>query len=107
VNESSGNQDERYSYRFPYRINLPLLLLFFEAKKLGITVGLLSFGNIFECFVPAACAAVVYWYAYDQAQKAGKRGLLRHRLWWWGFMPGKSVFSSRYFTDPFIRDLYS
>ncbi|EAN0748215.1 plasmid transfer protein, partial [Salmonella enterica] len=24
-----------------------------------------------------------------------------------GFFPGKSVFSSRYFTDPFIRNLYS
>ncbi|EEK7721424.1 plasmid transfer protein, partial [Salmonella enterica subsp. enterica serovar Derby] len=26
---------------------------------------------------------------------------------WYGFFPGKSVFSSRYFTDPFIRNLYS
>ncbi|ECN1668884.1 plasmid transfer protein, partial [Salmonella enterica subsp. enterica serovar Heidelberg] len=24
-----------------------------------------------------------------------------------GFLPGKAVFSSRYFNDPFIRDLYS
>ncbi|MQL25229.1 plasmid transfer protein, partial [Escherichia coli] len=26
---------------------------------------------------------------------------------WLGFLPGKAVFSSRYFNDPFIRDLYS
>ncbi len=35
------------------------------------------------------------------------RGLLKHRLWWLGFLPGKAVFSSRYFNNPFIRDLYS
>ncbi|ECJ9964640.1 plasmid transfer protein, partial [Salmonella enterica] len=42
-----------------------------------------------------------------KAAEEGIRGKLKHKLWWYGFFPGKSVFSSRYFTDPFIRNLYS
>ncbi|HGS6404741.1 TPA: plasmid transfer protein, partial [Klebsiella variicola subsp. variicola] len=35
------------------------------------------------------------------------RGRLKHKLWWNGFLPGKTVFQSRYFSDPFMRVLYS
>ncbi|RVR61253.1 plasmid transfer protein, partial [Citrobacter freundii] len=51
--------------------------------------------------------AVVFWFAYKKAAEEGVRGKLKHKLWWFGLFPGKSVFSSRYFTDPFIRNLYS
>ncbi|KAA1186415.1 plasmid transfer protein [Photorhabdus heterorhabditis] len=96
-----------HTYRFPYRINLPLLILFWDAKQLGVAFLVMAFGNIFECFTLATVVAVVYWYAYNKALELGKRGLMRHRLWWTGFLPGTFVYSSRYFTDPFIRELYS
>ncbi|EIC1586906.1 plasmid transfer protein [Escherichia coli] len=96
-----------YSYRFPYRVNMPLLILFWDAKKLGVAFLLMAFGNIFNCFTLAAVLAAIYWVAYNKAQELGVRGLLRHRAWWYGFFPGKMVFNSRYFTDPFIRKMYS
>ncbi|ENH3412087.1 plasmid transfer protein [Escherichia coli] len=97
----------KHTYRFPYRVNMPLLILFWDAKKLGVAFLLLAIGNIFECFTLATCLAVVYWIAYNKAAELGVRGVLRHKMWWMGFFPGKSVFNSRYFTDPFIRNLYS
>ncbi|EEX1006489.1 plasmid transfer protein [Escherichia coli] len=96
-----------HTYRFPFRINLPLLILFWDAKKLGVAFLMMAFGNIFECFTLATVSAAVYWVAYNKAAELGIRGLLRHRLWWFGLFPGKVVFSSRYFNDPFIRDMYS
>ncbi|AUG96861.1 plasmid transfer protein [Escherichia albertii] len=86
---------------------MPLLILFWDAKKIGLAFILVAFGNIFECFGFSVVVAVVYWIAYNKAAESGIRGLLKHRLWWLGFLPGKAVFSSRYFNDPFIRDLYS
>ncbi|MGV7963676.1 type IV conjugative transfer system protein TraL [Photorhabdus tasmaniensis] len=96
-----------HTYRFPFRVNLPLLILFWDAKQLGIAFMIVSFGNIFECFFPSVGVAVIYWIAYNKAAEQGVRGILKHKLWWFGFLPGKSVFSSRYFNDPFIRNLYS
>ncbi|MDR8241109.1 plasmid transfer protein, partial [Acinetobacter baumannii] len=49
--------DNNYTYRFPYRINLPLLILFFDAKQIGVVMGLLAFGNIFECMSIASVTA--------------------------------------------------
>ena len=96
-----------HSYRFPYRINMPLLILFWDAKQLGLSFLLCAFGNIFDCFTIATVIAAIYWVAYKKAAELGIRGYLRHKAWWLGFLPGKTVFSSRYFSDPFIRDLYS
>ncbi|HHL0036219.1 type IV conjugative transfer system protein TraL [Enterobacter hormaechei] len=103
----SDHSVTEHTYRFPYRVNLPLLILFWEAKKLGVAFLIMAFGNIFDCFTLAFILAAIYWYAYNKAQESGGRGLLRHKLWWFGFLPGKFVYSSRYFTDPFIRELYS
>lgn len=96
-----------HTYRFPYRINMPLLILFWDAKQLGITFVTIASGNIFDFFITSVVVAVVFWFAYKKAEEEGIRGKLKHKLWWYGFFPGKSVFSSRYFTDPFIRNLYS
>ncbi|WP_412175514.1 type IV conjugative transfer system protein TraL [Escherichia coli] len=104
---SKQNDVPQHTYRFPFRINMPLLILFWDAKKLGLAFILVAFGNIFECFGFSVVAAVVYWIAYNKAAESGIRGLLKHKLWRLGFLPGKAVFSSRYFNDPFIRDLYS
>ncbi|EPY5183124.1 type IV conjugative transfer system protein TraL [Klebsiella pneumoniae] len=98
---------DNYTYRFPFRINLPLLILFFDAKQIGVVMGLLSFGNIFECMSIATFAAIGYWIAYNKAKESAIRGRLKHKLWWNGFLPGKSVFQSRYFSDPFMRRFYS
>ncbi|HBC8819516.1 TPA: plasmid transfer protein [Escherichia coli] len=96
-----------HTYRFPYRINMPLLILFWDAKQLGITFVTIASGNIFDFFITSVVVAVVFWFAYKKTAEEGIRGKLKHKLWWYGFFPGKSVFSSRYFTDPFIRNLYS
>lgn len=72
---------------------MPLLILFWDAKKLGVAFLLMAFGNIFNCFTLAAVLAAIYWVAYNKAQELGVRGLLRHRAWWYGFFPGKMVFS--------------
>ncbi|MBL2132727.1 plasmid transfer protein, partial [Klebsiella pneumoniae] len=50
---------------------------------------------------------VVYWIAYNKAKESAVRGRLKHKLWWNGFLPGRTVFQSRYFSDPFMRVLYS
>ncbi|RVS45852.1 plasmid transfer protein, partial [Citrobacter freundii] len=34
-----------HTYRFPYRINMPLLILFWDAKQLGITFVTIASGN--------------------------------------------------------------
>ncbi len=64
---------------------MPLLILFWDAKKLGLAFILVAFGNIFECFGFSVVAAVVYWIAYNKAAESGIRGLLKHKLWWLGF----------------------
>ncbi|HGU0951809.1 TPA: plasmid transfer protein, partial [Escherichia coli] len=40
-----------HTYRFPYRINMPLLILFWDAKQLGITFVTIASGNIFDFFI--------------------------------------------------------
>ncbi|MEJ0813005.1 hypothetical protein WDU48_25215 [Klebsiella pneumoniae] len=62
--------ENNYTYRFPYRINLPLLILFFDAKQIGVVMGLLAFGNIFECMTIATVTAVVYWVSYNKAKES-------------------------------------
>ncbi|MDD1214986.1 type IV conjugative transfer system protein TraL [Klebsiella pneumoniae] len=99
--------ENNYTYRFPYRINLPLLILFFDAKQIGVVMGLLAFGNIFECMTIATVTAVVYWVSYNKAKESSVRGRLKHKLWWNGFLPGRTVYQSRYLSDPFMRVLYS
>ncbi|PQO01858.1 plasmid transfer protein, partial [Shigella flexneri] len=82
-----------HTYRFPYRINMPLLILFWDAKQLGITFVTIASGNIFDFFITSVVVAVVFWFAYKKAAEEGIRGKLKHKLWWYGFFPGKSVFS--------------
>ena len=96
------------SYRFPYRINLLLLLLFWEAKQIGVTFLLMCAGNILNAFFTFAFLAIAYWIAYGKAKKDGKVKL-RHKWWSKGLIPsvGGIGMSSRYFTDPFIREIYS
>lgn len=72
--------ENNYTYRFPYRINLPLLILFFDAKQIGVVMGLLAFGNIFECMTIATVTAVVYWVSYNKAKESSVRGRLKHKL---------------------------
>ncbi|MDE8529321.1 hypothetical protein PCJ27_24640, partial [Klebsiella pneumoniae] len=40
-------------------------------------------------------------------KESSVRGRLKHKLWWNGFLPGRTVYQSRYFSDPFMRVLYS
>ncbi|EAN0748419.1 plasmid transfer protein, partial [Salmonella enterica] len=53
-----------HTYRFPYRINMPLLILFWDAKQLGITFVTIASGNIFDFFITSVVVAVVFWFAY-------------------------------------------
>ncbi|MDU6919059.1 MAG: type IV conjugative transfer system protein TraL, partial [Enterococcus faecalis] len=68
--------ENNYTYRFPYRINLPLLILFFDAKQIGVVMGLLAFGNIFECMTIATVTAVVYWVSYNKAKEGANKQVI-------------------------------
>ncbi len=50
---------------------MPLLILFWDAKKIGLAFILVAFGNIFECFGFSVVVAVVYWIAYNKAAESG------------------------------------
>lgn len=58
-----------HTYRFPYRINMPLLILFWDAKQLGITFVTIASGNIFDFFITSVVVAVVFWFAYKKQLK--------------------------------------
>ncbi len=77
-----------HTYRFPYRINMPLLILFWDAKQLGITFVTIASGNIFDFFITSVVVAVVFWFAYKKAAEEGVRGKLKHKLWWFGLFRG-------------------
>ena len=62
-----------HTYRFPYRINMPLLILFWDAKQLGITFVTIASGNIFDFFITSVVVAVVFWFAYKKAAEEGIR----------------------------------
>ncbi|MGS3458855.1 type IV conjugative transfer system protein TraL [Klebsiella michiganensis] len=62
-----------HTYRFPYRINMPLLILFWDAKQLGITFVTIASGNIFDFFITSVVVAVVFWFAYKKAAEEGVR----------------------------------
>ncbi|RYA68213.1 plasmid transfer protein, partial [Enterobacter cloacae complex sp. 4DZ3-17B2] len=47
---SKQNDVPQHTSRFPFKNNKPLLILVWDAKKLGLAFILVAFGNIFECY---------------------------------------------------------
>ena len=67
---SKQNDVPQHTYRFPFRINMPLLILFWDAKNRAC----IHSGCIWEylrMLRVSVVAAVVYWIAYNKAAESG------------------------------------
>lgn len=89
------------SYRIPYRVNKPLLVLFFTLDQFIPIAIALALGYTFKAVFEASIFAILYFKITSYFGENHPRGYVEHVLWYWGVMPLKLGFTV---PDPLKRE---
>ncbi|BDQ68375.1 type IV conjugative transfer system protein TraL [Shewanella xiamenensis] len=94
-------QLEMSTYRIPFRVNKPLLVLFFTLDQFIPIAIALALGYTFRAVFEASIFAIMYFKITSYFSENHPRGYVEHVLWYWGVMPLKLGFTV---PDPLKRE---
>lgn len=89
------------SYKIPYRVNKPLIVLFFTLDQFIPIAVAIALGYTFKAVFESMMFAIMYFKITSYFNENHPRGFVEHFLWYWGLMPLKLGVTT---PDPLKRE---
>lgn len=89
------------NYRIPYRVNKPLIVLFFTMDQFIPIFIAMMLGYTFKAGIESMIFAIIYFQFSSYFSSNFPRGHVEHTLWYWGLLKLKLGTT---FPDPMKRE---